>query len=68
MQDFMKTNNYTFVVAMDKGKASEAYGVKGIPTTVVVGRDGNVKNVFVGFGEGSAERLDKAVEAALAEK
>ncbi|HEX8916424.1 MAG TPA: TlpA disulfide reductase family protein [Humisphaera sp.] len=66
---FLKDNKYSFAVPMDvAGKAAAAYGVAGIPTTVIVGRDGKVKNVFVGFGEGSEKRLDDAIAAALAEK
>lgn len=66
---FMKSNNFTFTVPMDAdGKAMAEYMVSGIPTTVVVGRDGNVKDVFVGFGDGSAKLIDDAVKAALGEK
>ena len=42
--------------------------VHGIPTTVIVGRDGTIKNVFIGFGgEESAKQIDDAVNEALAE-
>lgn len=67
VEPFMKKNSYSFTVLMDaEGKAMDAYGVRGIPTTVVVGRDGKVKNVFVGFNpKESPKALDAAVEAAL---
>ena len=68
-EPFMKENKYTFTVPMDRGGAAmNSYRVTGIPTTVVVGRDGIIKEVFVGFGEGSEEMLDKAVKQALDEK
>lgn len=68
-QAYLKKNNFSFAVPMDSdGAVMGAYIVNGIPTTVVVGRDGVIKNVFVGFGEGSEKLLDDAITAALAEK
>jgi thiol-disulfide isomerase/thioredoxin len=65
---FMEKNKYTFTVAMDtETKLMRTINGRGIPTTLVIGRDGKVKNVFVGFGEGSAEQLDQAVKTALEE-
>ncbi|MFN4242437.1 MAG: TlpA family protein disulfide reductase [Tepidisphaerales bacterium] len=68
VQAFLQQNNYTFTVPMDpEGKFGQLYRVRGIPTTVIVGRSGKVREVFVGFGPGSAERIDRAIEAALKE-
>jgi cytochrome c biogenesis protein CcmG/thiol:disulfide interchange protein DsbE len=68
VQKYLDDNKLTFTVPMDEGKTMTAYKVQGIPTTIIVGRDGNIKNVFVGFGEGSEKPMDDAVNAALAEK
>ncbi len=66
VQKYLATNKLTFTVPMDdKGASMKQYQVSGIPTTVVVGRDGTVQKIFVGFGEGSAAALDAAVAAAL---
>ena len=61
---FLKDNNYTFTVLMDTtGSTLAAYLVQGIPTTVIIGRDGVIKNVFIGFGgETTAKAIDAAVE------
>ncbi len=68
VQQFLTDNKYTFIVPMDaEGAAMKDYLVRGIPTTVIVGRDGTVKKVFVGFGEGSEGPMDEAVAAALKE-
>jgi hypothetical protein len=40
-------------------------GVKGIPTTLVIGRDGIVRDVFVGYGPTRALEIDNAVLKAL---
>ena len=69
VREFVRTNSYSFTVLMDAdGKMGQSYLVRGIPTTVIVGRDGTVSSVFIGFGDGSAKQLDDAVEKALAQK
>jgi thiol-disulfide isomerase/thioredoxin len=67
-KNFLKKNNYSFNVALDSdGKTEEAYAVTGIPTTVVVGKDGTVQHVTIGYGgEDTAKEIDDAVNAALA--
>jgi len=69
VEAFLKQNNYTFTVLMDdKAAVLKAYFVSGIPTTILVGRDGTVKDTFVGYGgEESAKAIDAAVDKALAE-
>ncbi|MCY2954600.1 MAG: TlpA disulfide reductase family protein [Planctomycetota bacterium] len=69
VEEFVKQNSYSFTIPMDaSGDTMKEYRVQGIPTTVIVGRDGNIKNVFVGYGgEESGKQLDKAIDAALAE-
>lgn len=64
-QAFMTQQNLSIPVLLDtKGEVAAQYLVNGIPQTVVIGKDGKVANVFVGFGEGSAEKLAQAVESA----
>ena len=66
---FVKENNYSFTVLMDeKGKWGNSYNVRGIPQSVVIGRDGTVKKVFVGFGEGMEKEMRAAIEEALKEE
>ena len=69
VEAFLKENSYTFTVLMDdKAAVLKAYFVSGIPTTIIVGRDGTVKDTFVGYGgDESAKEIDAAVEKALAE-
>jgi thiol-disulfide isomerase/thioredoxin len=70
IQPFMTENNYTFTVPMDReGSVANSYKVQGIPTQVLIGRDGMVKKVFIGWGgEQQAAELDKAIELALRAK
>jgi thiol-disulfide isomerase/thioredoxin len=66
VQAFMEEKKLTLTALLDSdGSVSKAYKVEGIPQTVVIGKDGVVKNVFVGSGPGTEEQLRKAVQAAL---
>jgi thiol-disulfide isomerase/thioredoxin len=68
VDQFLKDNKYTFTVPLDtSGSALNDYKVRGIPTVVVVGRDGNIKNVFIGYSDSVGKDIDDAVEKALAE-
>jgi peroxiredoxin/outer membrane lipoprotein-sorting protein len=54
----------TIPVLLDSdGKVAEKYLVTGIPQTVVIGKDGVIKKIFV--GSGSHDEVAKAVEEAL---
>jgi len=65
---FLEDNHYTFTVPLDdKNTASGSYWVAAIPTTVLVGRDGAVKQVWIGFGTTSAKRMDDAITDAIKE-
>jgi hypothetical protein len=45
---------------------SQAYKASGIPQTVVIGKDGKITKVIVGFGgEPTAKELHQAVEQAM---
>jgi len=65
VSQFVQQTKLSVPVLLDRdGKVGEAYGVEGIPQTVVIGKDGKVKKVFVGFSPQLPEHLAKAVEEA----
>jgi peroxiredoxin/outer membrane lipoprotein-sorting protein len=53
------------VILDTDGKVADLYKVEPIPQTVVIGKDGKVKAVFVGIGPNTPSELRKAVESAL---
>ena len=62
---FMDENGYTYPVLMDKeGKLFEAYGIRAIPTTYLIDREGNI----IGRVQGalSAENIGEIVQQSLA--
>jgi len=67
IEQFVKDTGLKVAVLFDTdSKVAKSYNVTGIPQTVVIGRDGKIKKVIVGFG-GDAAPLKDAVNAALAE-
>jgi peroxiredoxin len=69
IEPFMKENKYSFTVPMDSdGAVMKKYFVTGIPTTLIIGRDGNVKKAIVGFGPGGEKAIHDAVVKALEEE
>jgi thiol-disulfide isomerase/thioredoxin len=57
VKNFMSTNKYTFPVLFDTDIVSR-YGVEGIPTKFLIGKNGNIRFKDVGFG-GAQEMEDK---------
>ncbi len=66
---FWADNKYTTAVLMGSGseKLTDDYGVSGIPTTVIIGTDGNVLETHVGYTPSMVDVLKKSVLAALGE-
>lgn len=63
---FLEKNRYTFTVPMDaEHNFGDAYFVHGLPVTILIGRDGKVRNVFIGYGPKSDPKIDDAIADAL---
>ena len=64
VQGFMKSKNLTVPVLLDSdSKVGNKYKAQAIPETVIIGKDGIVRAVFV--GSGSEDKIRKAVEEAI---
>jgi thioredoxin-like negative regulator of GroEL len=48
-----------------EAKVSEMFGVQGIPQTVLIGKDGKVQAVHVGFSPDLKERLSKELDSLI---
>ncbi|MCM1398320.1 MAG: TlpA family protein disulfide reductase [Clostridium sp.] len=67
---FISDNEYTFPFAYDtEGEIERKYPSDGIPYTLVIGRDGFVKNIYLGAFDADKqyEEYKAAIEAALGE-
>jgi peroxiredoxin len=64
---FLASTPAKFLVAYDTtGKVAEAYKPQGMPTSFLIGADGVVRAVHVGFRDGDRAALEREIEAALA--
>lgn len=55
-----------FTVAFDsKGQTSRVYGVKGMPTSVLIDRSGKVLWQHAGFNSADTQELEQKIQAAL---
>jgi len=63
---FWREKGFAMTVALDEeGTAASTYGVRALPTTIVVGLDGKVRWRHEGLSESWEKDLEAAVEAAL---
>jgi cytochrome c biogenesis protein CcmG/thiol:disulfide interchange protein DsbE len=67
VKKFIEETKLTTAVLLDStGSAGRSFAVSGIPQTVVIGKDGKIRKVFVGFDPAQSPKMLKdAVEAAL---
>jgi peroxiredoxin/outer membrane lipoprotein-sorting protein len=66
VKPFLASHNLTLPILLDSdGKVSAAYKAPPIPQTFVIGKDGKVRKVFVGYGPGVEKSVHEAVESAM---
>ena len=67
VENFIKDREWDLLVPMDpQGSVAGQYKVRGIPQTVVIGKDGTVQSVHVGFSPDLREKLSGELDALLA--
>lgn len=63
---FLQQTKADFLIAMDPaGQSAQKYNVKGMPSSLLIGRDGKVTVVHTGFNAASKAELERAIVAAL---
>ncbi|TRZ55957.1 MAG: TlpA family protein disulfide reductase, partial [Rhodocyclaceae bacterium] len=63
---FLAQTPAAFTVAFDpSGKTAKQYGIKGMPSSVLIDRDGKVAYMHAGFNGVSREELEKAITAVM---
>ncbi|NTU91777.1 MAG: TlpA family protein disulfide reductase [Chlorobiaceae bacterium] len=66
---FLAQNPAKFTVAFDsKGATPAQYGVKGMPSSFIIGRDGKVMSIHLGFNASEKEKLESDIKSALEAK
>jgi len=63
---FLKTMKVNFVVAFDaSGESAEKYGLRGMPGSYLIGRDGNIQASHLGFNDKDKAKLEAAIRVLL---
>ena len=63
---FLASTPAKFTIGYDTtGKVAEAYQPKGMPTSFLIGADGKVRAVHVGFKDSQREDLEREIQSAL---
>ena len=70
MDGYLKKNPVPFIVLRDpKSKLAEKLGVEAMPSSFIVGADGRIRSMHLGFeGEATRKLYMQEMEAALASK
>jgi hypothetical protein len=55
VRQFIRRKQYDFHVLLDDGAASAKYGVRGIPTLVLVDKSGVIQQLQVGYSPGASD-------------
>ena len=64
-KDYMASKKFTYGCLLKGDDLAAAYGIKGIPTLVIIGKDGTIAEIEVGLADPSGAGLRKAIDAAL---
>ena len=65
-EKFLSANPAQFVVAFDPdGKSAEAYNVKGMPSSYIIDRQGNIVKTHIGFRESEVKEMELELAKAL---
>jgi thiol-disulfide isomerase/thioredoxin len=66
VRTFLEKRELNIKVPMDSDMVvNNRYGVSGIPHTVLIGKDGTIQAIHVGFGPGVEERLTRELETLI---
>jgi cytochrome c biogenesis protein CcmG/thiol:disulfide interchange protein DsbE len=64
--DFLLDTPLDFILPADpEGDIPELYGVFGMPTSYLIGPDGTVRMVHIGFRDGDIEMVEEAIKSVL---
>jgi thiol-disulfide isomerase/thioredoxin len=68
-RSFLASTPARFIVAFDpRGVAPRNYGIRGMPSSVLIGRDGKVVFEHAGFREADRAELENKIKSALGER
>jgi peroxiredoxin len=67
LKSFLEKTQFKYIIVPDSGGVAGIYGVAGLPTHMVIGKDSTVTYFSTGFGPGSVNKLKSEIDKLLAE-
>ncbi|MDI9639405.1 TlpA disulfide reductase family protein [Kamptonema cortianum] len=67
MDEFMKKHNMNWPVIYDANNSFTSYGITGIPHVTIIDKQGNVRDIKIGYSAEGMKKLRQQVEAMLKE-
>ncbi len=65
---YLSDHKFTYGALLKGDDLAKTYGISGIPTFVLIGPDGKIIHIGVGFEDDGDAKLEKMIEDALAAK
>jgi thiol-disulfide isomerase/thioredoxin len=65
---YMEKKKFTYTLLLKADDLAKAYGISGIPTLILIDRDGKVLHSGVGFGPGEEDHLAEMIQKELDRK
>ena len=65
VQSFLQTRSLSVPVLLDTdGEVAQKFGIHAIPQTIVIGKDGTVRKVFIGASPGTPDQIRAEIDSA----
>lgn len=65
---YMSDKKFTYTLLLKGDDLASSYGITGLPTMILIGKDGKIAQTWVGFDPDEKAKIGEAVEKALASK
>ena len=65
---YMSDKKFTYTLLLKGDDLASSYGITGLPTMILIGKDGKIAQTWVGFDPDEKAKIGEAVEKALAGK
>lgn len=63
--DYMTQGNYTYGLLLKADETAKAYKIKAYPTYVIIGKDGEIAKIEMGYDEAAFRGMREAIDALL---
>jgi thiol-disulfide isomerase/thioredoxin len=68
VDDFVKSLDIPYPIAIAPEEIARAYGINGLPTTVLIDKEGKIREKILGFNTAIAKKIESRVAELISEK